>query len=103
MALGLTADCAQFARSDSLSRTGGCLPMNKNFCINLVAGALVAFSAIAAAPSAQRAPQAGQAEINLSGTHGFDFLVGEWRVHHRRISAVSKKWVEFDGTCSLRL
>jgi hypothetical protein len=39
----------------------------------------------------------------VSGIHGFDFLVGEWRVHHRRISAVSKKWVEFDGTCSHRL
>jgi hypothetical protein len=32
-----------------------------------------------------------------------DFLVGEWRVHHRRISAVSSKWVESDGTLSLRL
>lgn len=30
----------------------------------------------------------------------FDFLVGEWKVHHRRIDAKSQKWVEFDGTCN---
>jgi hypothetical protein len=35
--------------------------------------------------------------------HGFDFEVGEWQVHHRRISAASGKWIEFDGTCSHRL
>lgn len=44
-----------------------------------------------------------RAHRDLTGIHGFDFLVGEWRVHHRRISALSKKWVELDGTLSLRL
>ena len=48
-------------------------------------------------------PKAAHADIDLAGIHGFDFLIGEWRVHHRRISAVTKKWVEFDGTLSLRL
>jgi uncharacterized protein DUF1579 len=37
-----------------------------------------------------------------SGIHGFDFEVGEWRVHHR-IKRPSGEWYEFDGTCSLRL
>jgi hypothetical protein len=49
------------------------------------------------------AQEPAQAGINTAGKHGFDFLVGDWHVHHRRISAVSKRWVEFDGTCSLRL
>jgi hypothetical protein len=33
----------------------------------------------------------------------FDFLVGSWRVHHRRLKerlASSAEWEEFDGTCS---
>ena len=58
---------------------------------------------IAPANADEHIPKQAQAGINLTGSHGFDFLVGDWRVHHRRISAVSKKWVEFDGTCSLRL
>jgi hypothetical protein len=37
-----------------------------------------------------------------SGIHGFDFEVGDWRVHHR-IKRPSGEWYEFDGTCSLRL
>jgi len=56
---------------------------------------------IASAHAEEHIPKPAQAGINLTGSHGFDFLVGDWRVHHRRISAVSKKWVEFDGTCSL--
>src|SRR5262249_34332227 len=36
------------------------------------------------------------------GRHDFDFLKGEWRVHHRRIQADTHEWVEFDGTASHR-
>jgi hypothetical protein len=75
--------------------------MTRGSYLKLVAVVLV--SAITAAPSAERAPEPKQPAINLSGAHGFDFLVGEWRVRHRRISAVSKKWVEFDGTFKLRV
>jgi hypothetical protein len=45
-----------------------------------VAGVLAVFANISGA----------HADIDLTGIHGFDFLVGEWRVHHRRISAVSR-------------
>jgi hypothetical protein len=60
--------------------------------------------ACALAPSAsfantsETAPPA--ASQGRSGLQDFDFLVGEWRVHHRRIQADTLKWVEFDGTCS---
>ncbi|MBO0695642.1 MAG: hypothetical protein J2P56_06015, partial [Verrucomicrobia bacterium] len=30
----------------------------------------------------------------------FDFLVGEWRVHHHRLKPNSQEWVDFEGTCS---
>ncbi|MFK2874558.1 DUF1579 domain-containing protein [Dyella lipolytica] len=46
-----------------------------------------------------------QAAPHLSSLHDFDFLVGNWRVHHRKLKerlAGSHDWVEFDGTCSMR-
>jgi hypothetical protein len=32
----------------------------------------------------------------------FDFLIGEWDVHHRRLLPDGSRWVQFDGTCSNR-
>jgi hypothetical protein len=61
-------------------------------CIALAA----ALGAIAL--SAQSAPV-------QSGLHDFDFFIGEWRVHHRRLKerlAGSHEWLEFDGTTSTR-
>jgi len=46
-----------------------------------------------------------QPAANLGGLHDFDFLVGEWRVHHLRLKerlVDSHEWVEFDGTCAMR-
>ena len=40
-------------------------------------------------------------EAQVPGLHDFDFLVGHWRVHHRRLKerlANSHEWIEFDGT-----
>jgi hypothetical protein len=34
--------------------------------------------------------------------HNFDFLVGEWRVRHRRLRPDTGQWAEFDGTASSR-
>ena len=36
-----------------------------------------------------------------NGAHGFDFLFGDWRVHHR-IKRPTGEWYEFDGTCNTR-
>lgn len=74
---------------------------NRKLRAAFAACVLTAVVAVSGVQASDQAP--AQAGINLAGIHGFDFLVGEWRVHHRRISAVSKKWVEFDGTLSLRL
>ncbi len=57
------------------------------------------------APAAQDPPKAGQIGQDLSGLHDFDFLVGSWRVHHRRLKerlAGSHEWIELDGTSSMR-
>jgi hypothetical protein len=49
---------------------------------------------------------AGQATDPTSsphtGVHDFDFLVGEWHVHHHRLKPGSQEWVDFEGTCSNR-
>lgn len=40
-----------------------------------------------------------------STAHDFDFLIGRWRVHHRRLRerlAASQHWEEFDGTCAMQ-
>jgi len=69
--------------------------------------ALIA-SAFAVAPSVhatQDAPKAPESAPNLSGLHDFDFLAGNWRVHHKRLKerlANSHEWISFEGTCSMR-
>jgi hypothetical protein len=37
-----------------------------------------------------------------SGAHDFDFLVGEWRVHHHQLQPDRRTWLDFDGWCSNR-
>ena len=42
------------------------------------------------------------ASADVTGSHSFDFLIGEWNVHHRylRIQGEKKEWAEAVGTCS---
>jgi hypothetical protein len=37
------------------------------------------------------------------GVHDFDFIIGKWQVHHRRLKerlADNHEWIEFEGTCA---
>ena len=55
--------------------------------------------------AAQDTPKPVAADTDLSGLHDFDFLVGEWRVHSRRLKerlAASTDWEEFEGTITSR-
>jgi len=41
-----------------------------------------------------------------SASHDFDFFIGKWRVHHRRLKArlaACEDWLEFEGSCETRL
>ena len=59
----------------------------RRFCAIFIASLLAAASAVG----------------DSSGVHGFDFLMGEWRVHHRvQRPAEPGGWLEFDGTCTER-
>ena len=42
-----------------------------------------------------------QTESAVPGLHDFDFLVGHWKVHHRKLKqrlANNHEWIEFEGT-----
>src|ERR1700721_3448560 len=57
---------------------------------------------VSAAQSNQESGR-GMSQIDgaTSGVHDFDFLVGHWRVHHRKLKerlANSHEWIEFEGT-----
>jgi hypothetical protein len=44
-------------------------------------------------------------EDKMPGLHDFDFLIGEWQVHHRRLKGRlvgSHEWIEFDGSVVAR-
>jgi len=63
--------------------------------------ATLALTALGAAAQ----PTGGQMPDRNPALHDFDFLVGEWQVHHRRLKdrlAGSHEWVEFEGRSSTR-
>jgi len=78
----------------------------KYFPAMLAAGTLATASGlIQPAYCKEDAPAPMQGAADLSHLHDFDFLVGEWRVHHRRLKerlADNHEWVEFEGTCAMR-
>ena len=57
---------------------------------------LVALILAATASAADSGSQAGHS-IDFSGSHGFDFEFGEWKVHHR--IKRQDRWTEMEGTC----
>jgi hypothetical protein len=72
---------------------------------SIVLGALAATIGIVVPVSASQDNPQRVEKADLSGLRDFDFLVGEWRVQHRRLKerlANNREWVEFDGTCSNR-
>jgi hypothetical protein len=57
------------------------------------------------APAIAAAPPALQAATPRDGQHDFDFEIGTWRVHLKRLMhplSGSTTWVEFDGTVAAR-
>lgn len=60
---------------------------------------LVAAGFVAAAMHATTSVRAREV---ASSAKDFDFLVGEWRVQHRRLTPDGTTWVDFEGTCSNR-
>jgi hypothetical protein len=73
----------------------------KVFCFGAAVGAVLAAVLSPVATPAH----AGTSQTAQTGVHDFDFLMGEWQVHHRRLKerlAGSQDWLEFNGTLSAR-
>jgi hypothetical protein len=74
--------------------------------LGLMIGALlIAMGATVGIHAAQDTPATATAPADLTGFHDFDFLVGEWRVHSRRLKerlVGSNDWEEFEGTIVCR-
>jgi len=70
--------------------------------------AIVVMTAMAALVSPTFASQDTPKPLSqpdMSGLHDFDFLVGDWRVHSRKLKAPLSghpDWIEFEGTISSR-
>lgn len=73
----------------------------KNFCVAFIAGTLVLTGSASGVHSQDRFSPT-PAATGDTGAHDFDFLVGEWRVHHHRLKPNSQEWVDFEGTCGNR-
>ncbi|MBT2144976.1 MULTISPECIES: DUF1579 domain-containing protein [unclassified Rhodanobacter] len=59
------------------------------------------------APACARAPQAAKAvaETPRDGQHDFDFEIGTWRTHLKRLAhplSGSSEWVEYEGVTTVR-
>jgi len=77
----------------------------KTFRLAIASAAIAALMGTALASASQDSPKADNTPVTLSGLHDFDFLIGSWRVHHRRLKerlAGSHEWVPFEGTCTMR-
>lgn len=64
-------------------------------------GAMLVLAVLAAFPAASSAaPVVQEAKAARDGSHDFDFLIGNWKAHVRRLPdrlVGSTKWVEYDG------
>jgi hypothetical protein len=80
-------------------REGGCYRATMRARYRVLAAATLAAALGPAPVRAEPAAPAGRAAAN--GAHDFDFLFGEWRVHHR-VMRPTLDWYEFDGTCRNR-
>jgi hypothetical protein len=68
---------------------------------NLAGAFLILQAGLTWAQAPAAAPEASRAALQHDGAHDFDFLVGSWKIHLKRLLRPltgSTEWVEFDGT-----
>ena len=75
------------------------------FAVCALASLLPSGSALAQTASAASAPPALQVATPRDGQHDFDFEIGTWKVHLKKLQhplTGSTTWIEFDGTVAAR-
>jgi hypothetical protein len=76
---------------------------HRSVLIALLSLCLAAPGQFAAESHQASGPGMDQTETAVPGLHDFDFLVGQWQAHHRKLKqrlANNHEWVEFEGTLS---
>jgi hypothetical protein len=73
-----------------------------SFPFKFIAALLALATSFIVSAHGQESAKPSQAAASQSGAHGFDFQVGEWRVHHRVKRPNDSQWQEFEGTSSNR-
>jgi hypothetical protein len=80
--------------------------MGKEFDRGALLAAATGALLLAPGPSpAQTQPMAAPPPIVRDGSHDFDFLIGDWKAHVRRLPdrlVGSTKWIEYDGISNHR-
>src|SRR6266571_4612436 len=82
--------------------------MKIDYLLILIAGLALSVSARGLS-AAQNSHDSGgrmmQTQNTVSALHDFDFLVGHWQVHHRRLKerlADNQEWIDFEGSSIVR-
>jgi hypothetical protein len=77
--------------------------MKRSVLVLVAAVLLLATGGMPHAGAEEVSLPAAEAPGDLSGVRDFDFLMGDWRVHHRIKRPVKDgQWAEFEGDCSER-
>jgi hypothetical protein len=74
---------------------------HRSVMIALLSLCLAAPGQLAAQSHQDSVPGMTQTDSAVTGLHDFDFLVGQWQAHHRKLKqrlANSHEWTEFEGT-----
>src|SRR3984957_13968221 len=74
---------------------------HRSVMIALLSLCLAAPGQLAAQSHQDSGPGMNQTESSVPGLHDFDFLVGKWQAHHRKLNlrlANNHEWIEFEVT-----
>jgi hypothetical protein len=101
-------ECLLFLLAERLPpqfiKRGGIVSIyHRSVMIALLSLCLAASGQLPAQSRQDSGPGMNQTESAVTGLHDFDFLVGKWLAHHRRLKkrlAGDHEWVEFGGTLS---
>ena len=80
---------------------GGIVSIHRSVMIALLGLCLAAPGQLAAQSHPDSGPGMNQTDSAAPGLHDFDFLVGQWQAHHRKLKqrlANNHEWIEFEGT-----
>src|ERR1700689_955690 len=82
-----------------------CFALCAIFSLCALASLLPSATTLAQTAPAGSAPPAPQAPSSRDGQHDFDFEIGTWKVHLKKLQhplTGSTTWIEFDGTVAAR-